>query len=93
MTTAAAIEPGRLRRAVHLDAERLPDGSWRVTGGKGAHIVTADGSACDCTDYGVRQFVCKHRAAVLLRLGDADVLLALREFVPQGGGAMTGPTR
>ena len=79
---APAIDPGRLRRAVHLDAERQPDGSWRVSGGKGAHIVAADGGGCDCTDYGVRQALCKHRLAVHLAALDADVLGALRLVVP-----------
>ena len=80
---APAIDPGRLRRAVHLDAERVPGGAWSVSGGRSAHTVSADGSACDCTDYGMRGAACKHILRVKLAAVDAGVLGALRELVPR----------
>jgi hypothetical protein len=71
----------RLARAVHLDAERIAGGAWTVTGGATPHTVTADASACDCTDYTVRGGPCKHILAVRLRSGDSATLDALRGLV------------
>ena len=79
---AVTTDPRRLARAVHLDAERLADGSWRVTGGTAPHIVSADGSECACADFAMRRAVCKHRARVLLALGDATTLAQLGAVVP-----------
>ena len=78
------VDPGRLRRAVHLDAERQPDGSWRVSGGKGAHIVNADARTCNCADFEVRGGLCKHILAVRLMVLAADLRLALCAIVPRG---------
>jgi hypothetical protein len=71
----------RLARAVHLDAEPVDGGAWRVAGGATSHTVTPDGG-CDCTDYGVRAVACKHVLAVRLRSGERETLDALRALVP-----------
>jgi predicted nucleic acid-binding Zn finger protein len=71
----------RLRRAVHLDVERIDSGVWVVTGGSGSHVVRAD--ECDCADFIMRRAKCKHLLAVALRTSrDPDVIRALRELVP-----------
>lgn len=75
-----AIDPRRLSRALHLDAEPLDADHWRVTGGAAPHIVTRGGQ-CDCPDFGYRRTLCKHRLAVRLRRGDLAVLRSLREIV------------
>lgn len=83
------MTPGRARlaRAIHLTAERRDDGTWRIVGGSAEHIVSSDGSECDCHDSLYRPgVVCKHRSLVLLRLGNPDVIAALREIVPQRPG-------
>lgn len=66
---------------MHLEAARTPDGPWLVTGGAADHLVTADGTSCDCTDYAMRGGPCKHMLAVRLRLGDAETLGALRSVI------------
>jgi hypothetical protein len=66
---------------VHLDAERLEGGAWRVSGGASVHEVTADASACDCADFTVHGGLCKHILAVRLRSGDRDVVDGLRVLV------------
>lgn len=73
---------GRLARALHLDAVRLTAGAWRVAGGAIAHEVNAEGTRCDCTDYGVHGGACKHMLAVRLHSGDTETLAALRALVP-----------
>jgi hypothetical protein len=78
----SAPDLGRLARAVHLDAVRLVNGAWRVTGGANVHEVTSEATACDCTDYGVRGGACKHLLAVRLHTGDPETLAALRALVP-----------
>jgi hypothetical protein len=74
----------RLVRAVHLDAERLANGAWCVSGGEREHVVSADAKLCDCADFTIRAVECKHMLAVRLRLGDADVIRTLRLVVPAG---------
>ena len=83
MSSARDPDLDRLARAVHLDAERLDTGAWRVTGGANVHEVNADATACDCTDYAVRGGSCKHLLAVKLRAGDSETLRKLRAIVPQ----------
>ncbi|HLA88894.1 MAG TPA: hypothetical protein VJL28_00500 [Gemmatimonadaceae bacterium] len=82
---ASARDPDleRLARAVHLDAERLDTGAWRVTGGAHVHEVNADATACDCTDYAVRGRSCKHLLAVRLRSGDSEAPLRLIVVAPR----------
>jgi SWIM zinc finger len=72
----------RLARACHLEAERQPDGAWRVSGGERTQLVDAAVRECSCTDFGVRGGACKHILAVRLRLGDPETLEALRLLVP-----------
>lgn len=78
------IEAGRLRRAVHLDADRMSDGRWFVVGGSEPRVVDLEQvQACLCPDALNRHgIVCKHVLRVRLQLGDADVLRALRSIVP-----------
>jgi hypothetical protein len=75
------LDPMRLAKAVHLDAEKLDNGAWKVSGGASEHLVTADASACDCADFSVRGGSCKHLLAVRLRTGDSEALDALRGLV------------
>ena len=76
------IDPVRVARAVHLDVEPAGHDRFEVVGGARMHVVqlTADELLCDCED--VRATVCKHRIAVRLWLGDAEVLRVLRLLVP-----------
>jgi hypothetical protein len=83
--TAEAIDTGRLRRAVHLDVDRVPDGRFMVTGGSSqAYTVDLDAVIpCTCVDsqMGYRG-ACKHVLACRLLLADPEVLRALRNVVP-----------
>lgn len=78
------VDLGRLARAVHLDAERVGPGRWRVTGGASPHTVErleGGGLICDCPDASFGR-ACKHALAVRLCCGDLTVVRALRELVP-----------
>ena len=78
MTTAtveSAIELGRLRRALFLDAQRVGTGRrYIVDGGASTHCVDLDayeGQQCDCPDYLWREnMLCKH--VLLARLLEGD---------------------
>jgi len=86
MNTASGIDLARLRRAVHLDADRTADGRYRVWGGAQMHLVNLRRGLCDCTDFELRRGQpCKHLLRSLLAEGDPDVLLALRDLIPAGG--------
>ncbi len=76
------IDPVRVARAIHLTVDPAGHDRFEVTGGSRMHVVqlTADDLLCDCED--VRATVCKHRLAVRLWLGDAEVLRVLRTLVP-----------
>lgn len=75
------IDPGRLRRALFLDLERVDTDVYRVFGGASAHIVSLD-HGCDCADHNWRgQENCKHVLRVLLDQGDRHVIEALRMLV------------
>lgn len=78
-----AADLRRLQRAVHLDCRRLEDGTWNVTGGTAPHRVNANTRTCDCRDYQLHGQPCKHIARVLLAVGDAATLEALRHVVEQ----------
>jgi hypothetical protein len=83
------IEPRRLARAVHLEAEPLPDGRTLVTGGRTPHLVNLGDvqAPCDCADVAFRPGVtCAHQLAALLRVGDLEVVRALRQLVPDPNG-------
>ncbi len=80
------IDPIRLARAVHLDAEAAGDGRYRVLGGAMLHhvdLLAADGFECDCADYRIRTPLCKHMLRARLAEGDPEVLAALRGLVSQ----------
>ncbi|CAN5872038.1 hypothetical protein BH11GEM2_BH11GEM2_06650 [soil metagenome] len=81
MTASGAVHPARLARAVHLEAERIGNGAWTVSGGRELHVVSEDTTECDCTDHQVRGGPCKHALCVRLRLGDVPTLRALRTIV------------
>ena len=79
------IEPGRLSRAVHLEAVRVDADSFLVRGGSQDHVVqVVDGEVrCDCMDSQVRSGDnCKHCLTVKLLAGDPDVVRALRQLIP-----------
>lgn len=71
-----AIDPGRLRRAVHLDARPLPGGGWTV----GERTVRPR-HGCTCPDRQIRGPGCKHELAVRLSGLDDGILAALRQVV------------
>lgn len=77
------IDPRRLARAVHLDAEPDGDGAWLVSGGASVHRVTYDGDRydCGCQDRALRRGGCEHVVRVLLGKGHPTALRALREIV------------
>ena len=75
------VDLDRLERSIGLEAERIADGCYRVTGGAQAHWVdlyTAAHPRCDCGDHLWREQVCKHILAALLREGNDRVVRALR---------------
>ena len=80
------IEPGRLTRAVHLTVNRIDVDSWLVSGGSQDHTVEVrDGECfCDCFDFHIHGDNCKHSLVVRLLGGDEEVVLALRQIVPNG---------
>ena len=84
-TGAAAIESGRLRRAVFLDVVRVgPGRRCLVSGGARSHVVdldAEDGRLCDCEDHAWRDMICKHLMACQLREGDVETIAALRAIV------------
>ncbi len=79
------IEPGRLSRAIHLDAVPIDVDSYLVTGGAENHTVNVrDGECfCDCFDFRLHGDGCKHSLLVRLLGGDEEVVLALREIIPK----------
>ncbi len=79
------IEPGRLRRAIHLTAKRIDVDTYRVRGGTADHMVEVEDGRCycDCIDAQVRGDTCKHSLLVRLLAGDEEVVKALRRIVPK----------
>ncbi len=82
------VEPGRLRRAVHLNAAPMDVDSWLVSDGSQDHTVNVvDGTCvCDCFDFRIHGDGCKHSLLVRLLGGDEAVVRALREIVPNSPG-------
>ena len=78
------IEPGRLRRALHLTATRSDFNSYTVNGGAAMHTVTiTEGRCvCDCYDYAYHGDGCKHCLLVRLLAGEEAIVTALRDLVP-----------
>lgn len=75
------VDSLRLARAVHLEAEPLDRNSWLVTGGRRAHVISAQLRVCDCVDQAVRHSECKHVLRVRLALGDSELVRALCTLV------------
>lgn len=74
---AGGIEPDRLLRALHLEVERIGRGEYRVSGGEETHyvdLINPSVERCDCADHLLREIVCKHLLACLLREGDDRVI-------------------
>lgn len=74
---AGGIDPDRLLRALDLHVERVDRGQYRVTGGDETHyvdLIDPGVERCDCADHLLRQVVCKHLLACLLREGDDRVI-------------------
>ena len=74
---AGGIGPDRLLRALELGVERVGRGRYRVTGGDESHyvdLIDPGVERCDCADHLLRQVVCKHLLACLLREGDDRVI-------------------
>ncbi len=77
---AGGIDPDRLLRSLELHAERVDRGRYRVTGGDECHYVDLLDpmmERCDCADHLLRQVVCKHLLACLLREGDDRVIRSI----------------
>jgi hypothetical protein len=78
------IDFGRLERGVQLTCERVGNGRYRVTGGKGQHWVdlhTPNHPRCDCGDHLWRDAYCKHILAAQLHEGKAEVISAVGTLV------------
>ncbi len=77
------VEPGRLRRAIYLNATPIDVDSYLVSGGSQDHTVEVrDGECfCDCFDARIHGDGCKHSLLVRLLGGDGAVVGALREIV------------
>ena len=79
------IEPGRLMRAIWLQAQPI-DRGYLVSGGRDRHMVEVDGGRCfcNCPDAQARDGdSCKHALLVRLLNGDPEVAKALRQLVPE----------
>jgi hypothetical protein len=89
------IEPRRLARALALDAERLPDGRFLVTGGSEPRLVDlADATPCGCPDATMRGVTrCKHVLRAELGVLPDDLIHALRELVGVGSVRLLPVTR
>ena len=77
---AGGIDPERLHRALELEVERIGRGQYHVHGGGEAHYVELNDPTverCDCADHLLREVVCKHLLACLLREGDDRVIRAV----------------
>ena len=78
------IDLGRLERGVQLTCERVGEGRYRVTGGKGRHWVdlhTPNHPRCDCGDHLWRDADCKHILAAQLHEGKTEVIVAVGTLV------------
>jgi hypothetical protein len=87
---AGGVHLDRLERSLGLQVQPTGPGRYRVTGGSEAHWVdlyTTHNPRCDCGDHLWRERICKHIIAALLREGNEQVLLALRELVRELRGA------
>lgn len=77
MATVIAVDPARLRRAVHLNVTPLASGDFIVGDW---HVDALHG--CTCPDRQIRGATCKHELAVRLARLDPDIREALREVMP-----------
>lgn len=89
------VDPARLARAVHLEAESLGAGRWRVRGGAAPHIVEVAIRVrrCDCQDARRHPGSCKHVLRVALEALPREVLTALRAVVPDRRMPSEGPPK
>lgn len=81
---AGGIEPRRLSRALRLSVSRMERGRFEVTGGAETHyvdLIDPRTQRCDCADHLLRDAVCQHLIACLLREGDERVIRSLSETV------------
>jgi hypothetical protein len=71
-----------------LHVEALGGGRYRVTGGRGSHIVTVGPTTarCDCADMHYRRRRCKHLSAVV----DYLVLVPVETKIEANVGAGPG---
>jgi hypothetical protein len=74
-----------MARAVYLDAVKLGDNTWQVSGGAEPHIVSADGRECGCLDFQLHNrsegYRCKHLVRIGLIEGVAEDWATLRALV------------
>jgi hypothetical protein len=88
---AGGIDPDRLLRALQLQVERVGRGKYRVEGGDETHfvdLIDARLERCDCADHLLRQLVCKHLLACLLREGDDRVIRAVGRLLREMNGSI-----
>lgn len=88
---AGGIDPDRLLRALQLHVERVARGQYRVTGGDETHyvdLIDPEVERCDCADHLLRQVVCKHLLACLLREGDDRVIRSVAHLCRQMSATM-----
>lgn len=75
---ATTVDPARLARAVHLEAERVGGGVWCV----GEWRVDGATGACNCPDALYRpRTPCKHSIACRLAVLDDELREALRTLI------------
>jgi SWIM zinc finger len=86
---ATPVDRKRLGRAVHLQAQPLAPGVYRVTGGAEPHRVDVTDRAhphCNCRDHAERNVPCKHILAALIVAGDPVVVSAAKRLITAHAG-------
>lgn len=78
------LTPTTVERALDLTVVAMGRGRFRVEGGYEPHYVDLydpEHTRCDCEDHNWRNRLCKHLAAVLIRLGDYRMWCRLQELL------------
>jgi len=84
MEVEGGVDFVRLERGLGLQARKVDNGRYHVTGGASDHWVDILPDAaphCDCGDYLWRERICKHILAALLREGNEEVVRAVGGLV------------
>lgn len=82
----ATLRVETVQRAMELTVEMLGRGRFKVSGGYEPHyldLYDPEHNRCDCHDHNWRNRMCKHLAAVLIRLGDYRMWCRLQELLEE----------